>query len=245
MMRNGDLGMPPAAIIGPLTADPSPAGELQRLRVVIADPDPLARRVVRDELQAHRRFIVSAEARDGVEAIELVRHYRPELLLMEDALPRMDGVAVARALSVSTPQVKIVVFAVMSDTQLRALRAGACGFLPKHHGVAAVARALEAVAHGEAAIPRDLTMRLIERLRQIPEAGNGVRPIRSNLTPREWEVLDFLVQDETTASIARSLNLTEDTVYSHVKNVMRKLGVRTRREAVEAAARLVETATSS
>lgn len=220
--------------------------ETQRLRVVIADPDPLARRVVRDELQSNRRFIVSAEARDGVEAIELVRHYRPELLLMEEALPRMDGVAVARALAESTPQVRIVVFAVAADTetQLRALRAGACGFLPKNIGVAAVARALEAVAHGEAAIPRDLTMRLIERLRQIPEAGNGVRPIKSNLTPREWEVLDFLVQDESTASIARELNLTEDTVYSHVKNVMRKLGVRTRREAVEAAARLVETATT-
>jgi DNA-binding NarL/FixJ family response regulator len=231
---------------GLATAEPSDAPELRRLRVVIADPDPLARRVVRNELQGHRRFVVSAEARDGVEAIELVRHYRPELLLMEEALPRMDGVAVARALSESTPGVRIVVFAVRSDTetQLRALRAGASGFLPKNIGVGAVARALEAVSHGEAAIPRDLTMRLIERLRQIPEAGNGVRPIKSNLTPREWEVLDFLVQDESTAGIARALNLTEDTVYSHVKNVMRKLGVRTRREAVEAAARLVETATS-
>jgi DNA-binding NarL/FixJ family response regulator len=226
----------------PSSGEPTSLAEGARLRVVVADADPLARRVVREELQARPEFIVTAEAADGIEALELTTHYRPELLITEVMLPRLDGIELVRRLVQQAPEVRALVFAVASDpaVELRAVRAGARGFLSKDVGVPAVAQALHGLMRGEAAISRALTMRLIERLRQFPEAGTGIRPVKSNLTDREWEVLDLLVAGLTTSEIADALFLTEDTIYSHIKNLMRKLEVRTRQEAIEVATRLIE-----
>jgi NarL family two-component system response regulator LiaR len=214
-----------------------PSHEARRLRVVIADPDPLARRAVRDELQRLPRFVVAAEATDGVEAHELCRHYRPELLIVEATLPRIDGIDLTRRLSVEVPGIQVLMFSVARDPELemRAVRAGASGFLRKDAGIAPLGASLMAIARGEAAVSRALTMRMIERLRRIPEAGTGFRPVRSSLTSREWEVLDLLVTGISTREIATALHLTPDTVHSHTTHIMRKLDVRSREEAVAAA----------
>jgi NarL family two-component system response regulator LiaR len=94
------------------------------------------------------------------------------------------------------------------------------------------------VVRGESAFSRKVTMRLIERLRNFPEGGTGIRPVRSSLTEREWEILDFFCQGKDTKQIAEALVLSEDTVYTHSKNVLRKLNVHSRQEAVEAARRM-------
>jgi NarL family two-component system response regulator LiaR len=117
------------------------------------------------------------------------------------------------------------------DDALRSLRAGAAGYLSKDLDLASLPRAIVAAVRGEAAISRALAMRLVEDLRRQGRAGAGLRPVRSPLTAREWEILDHLCAGRTTEEIARGLVLATDTVRTHIKHVYRKLGVHTREEA--------------
>jgi two-component system, NarL family, response regulator LiaR len=212
----------------------------ERLRLIVADPDPLARRVIRDSLRASSHFVVAAEARDGTEVVELATHYKPELVLMEIRLPCIDGIEACRRIVTKAPQVSVVMFSVDQDrdVEMQALRAGASGFLCKDASIESIVRALRAVAKGEAAISRHLTMRLIEMMRRTSENGIGLRPVKSPLTSREWEVLDLMCMGAATREMADALFLSEDTVYSHSKSILRKLGVHSRAEAVIAAERL-------
>jgi DNA-binding NarL/FixJ family response regulator len=217
-----------------------PKLKLDTVHVVIADSDPLARRVIRDALQDRTGFVIPGEASSGDEAVELTVHYRPDVTLMEASLPGFDGLAATRLIRREAPEVRVLIFSRddREDVQLQALQAGASGFVSKNVPVETVSRVVESVVRGEAAISRKVTMRLIERLRHLPEGGTGMRPVHSLLTAREWEVLDLLCQRKSTREIAESLVLSEETIYSHSKNLLRKLKVHSREEAIEAAERL-------
>lgn len=207
-----------------------------RLRVLIADDDPLARRALRDALQ-EAGCAVAADATDGQEAIELAVHYRPDVVLMDVGLPRIDGIAAMRQILEQAPEVRVVMLSRTNDEDsgLLALGAGASGYLSKDIDLTSLPRAMRGVIEGEAAVSRALTMRLIERLRTLPRETRGMRPVKSPLTPREWEVLDMMTAGCSTHEIADELVLSPETVYSHIKNLLRKLGVHSRAEAIELA----------
>ena len=210
------------------------------VHVIIGDPDPITRRVIRYALHNQEGFVIPAEGSSAREIVELSLHYRPDVTLMEASLPGLDGLTAARRIRDEAPEVRVVIFSQhdAEETQLEALRAGACGFLSKNVPLDTVARVLRGVVSGESAFSRKVTMRLIERLRELPEAGIGMRPVHSPLTEREWEILDFFCQGKDTRQIAETLVLSEETIHSHSKNVLRKLKVHSRQEAVELAERL-------
>jgi DNA-binding NarL/FixJ family response regulator len=154
----------------------------------------------------------------------------------------MDGVEATRVIHDRSPDTCIVLLASSPDDSLglRALRAGAVGYLSKDVEPDVLPRVLRGAIEGEAAISRRLAMTLIESYRRAPRGGSGFRPVRSALTDREWEVLDLLASGARTEEIAQTLVLSTETVRSHLKNLYRKLEVRSRQEATEAAQRLRE-----
>jgi len=210
------------------------------LRTIVADDDPLVRRLIRDTLQ-RADITVIAEASTGREAVELALFYRPDIVVMDYMMPEMDGLEATRRIYEHEPSIRIVLLTGAGDEEIgmRALRAGASGYLSKEVELEALPRALRGALGGEAAISRKLAMQLIERYRSsAPSNGAGLRPVRSRLTAREWEVLDLLAAGGTTDEIARNLVLSTETVRSHLKNLYRKLEVNSREEAVRAASTL-------
>jgi DNA-binding NarL/FixJ family response regulator len=179
-------------------------------------------------------MVVIAEAHDGRQAVELVLHYKPDVVLMDMVMPGLDGLAATRKILKESPGQVIVILTSGDDDDigLASLRSGASGFLSKDVDVDVLPRALRSALEGEAAISRRLSMRLVEQLRHMPAGGRGLRPVKSPLTPREWEVVDLLEQHMTTDQMADTLVLSTETVRTHVKNILRKLGAGTRDEAV-------------
>ena len=195
--------------------------------------------MIKDGLQ-RAGIVVVAEAVDGREAVELVRFYRPDVVLMDIVMPSLDGVAATRRIVKEWPDQVIVMLTSGDDDEmaLLALRTGASGYLSKEVGIDMLPRALRSALEGEAVISRRLSMRLVEHLRSAPSGTAGLRPIKSPLTPREWEVVDLLSMGRSTDEMAEILVLSTETVRSHVKHILRKLGVSSREEAVAAVERM-------
>lgn len=209
-------------------------------RVLIADQDGLARRMMEDVLRDAAGVGDITRARDAREALELARRHRPTVLLIDIALPPAGGVELIREVLAVLPRACVVTVSAAADQDelvLAALRAGAIGHIDKDiepdQFVALVTRA----AAGEAIVPRRLMTPLLERWRREMPAG-GWRPMRSTLTTREWQIVDLLGDGASTEQITERLVLSPTTVYSHINRLLHKLGVHSRRDAVAAARRL-------
>jgi NarL family two-component system response regulator LiaR len=203
---------------------------------VVVDDDVGLRGELRAALQ-DAGLTVIAEADNGRDAIDLAAHFRPDVMIMDIVMANVDGLSATRQIVARVPSVRILLLTASDDVDLGmvGLRAGAAGHQVKGVPVAQIVASVAAMAAGEPVVGPELTWRLIESLRALPVGGQGVRPVRSKLTPREWEVLDLLCAGLTVDQIADELVLARDTVRTHVKRLLRKLGAHSQAEAISIA----------
>lgn len=204
-------------------------------RILIVDDHPLTREALSSLLSSHGFEVVGA-AQDGVGAIEAAGRLRPDLVLLDLSMPGMDGLQALPKLRDAAPECEVVVLTA-SGTEtnlLAAIRGGAAGYLLKSEPPERIAAFLDGVANGEAALSGSVARRLLEQVRTGNGRGSGVPDeIGSVLSAREVEVLLLLDEHLGTEEIAKRLFISEHTVRSHVKSLLRKLGVSSRREALE------------
>ena len=205
------------------------------IRVLIADDHPLTREALAGLLTANG-FEVVAQASGGVEAIARAGELRPDVVVLDLTMPDMDGLTALPKLREASPDSSVVVLTAAEDDTnlLTAIRLGAAGYLLKSEPPERIVEFLRGVAHGEAALSGAVARRLLEQVRD-GSLQHGVVPesIAERLSARELEVLLLLDQHLGTDEIAQRLFISEHTVRSHVKNLLAKLGVSSRREALD------------
>jgi two-component system, NarL family, response regulator DegU len=204
-------------------------------RILIVDDHPLTRDALGSLLEQHG-FDVVGQASDGAEAIAMASRLRPDLVLLDLTMPGMDGLSALPTIREASPESEVVVLTASGTEEnlLAAIRAGAAGYLLKSEPPERIADFLRGVAGGEAALSGSVARSLLERVRIGGRMGGGVPDeIGARLSAREVEVLLLLDEHLTTDEIAQRLYISEHTVRSHVKSLLRKLGVSSRREALE------------
>jgi two-component system NarL family response regulator len=207
-------------------------------RTLVVDDHPLTRAALVGLLEQHE-FPVVAEAGGGEEAIERARELQPDIVLLDLSMPGMSGLEALPRLRAASPGSEVVVLTA-SDTEqnlLAAIRAGAAGYLLKTESPERIVGFLAGVSNGEAALSGEVARRLLDRVRDGGRLDSGVpESIAEELSAREVEVLLLLDERLGTDEIANRLFISEHTVRSHVKSLLRKLGVSSRREALDALA---------
>jgi DNA-binding NarL/FixJ family response regulator len=209
---------------------------MDEIRLLIADDQPLVRTGLRSLFDSSRDIKVIAEAANGVQAVAAAGRLRPNVVLMDINMPRMDGVSATMEIRKcdSEYRTKIVILTMYDQDEnvFSALRAGASGFILKDSPTEKLLDAVRAAATGNALLSPSINRRLIEEFARRPPPGTSAKPQLSRLTDRERDVFNLLVRGYRNDDIARSLVLGESTVKSHVQHLYQKLGVRDRVQVV-------------
>jgi DNA-binding NarL/FixJ family response regulator len=208
-----------------------------KIRVILADDHPAVRAGIRQFIEHDPAIEVVAEANDGAQALELIRRYRPDVVILDLQMPNVSGLDLIARARVEYPAVNLIVLTAYDDAPyiFAALRAGAKGYLLKTAGPEELGRAIRCVHGGGSALDPCVANRVVESLGQSAAPGAS-DPDR--LSPRELEVLRLAAQGLTNRAIGYELKISERTVHSHLINIFDKLDVGTRTEAALKAVRL-------
>ncbi len=200
-----------------------------KIRVVIADDHAVVREGLRSFLGIQNDIEVVAEASDGEEAVRQVEVNAPDVVVMDLVMPRLEGIEAIRRIRTASPNVKIIVLTSFADDEkmLAAVKAGATGYLLKDAKPQELGDAIRAANRGEALVHPAGAARLMQEV----AARNKPSPADS-LTARELEVLRLVARGLPNKQIARELEIAEKTIKTHVSNILRKLDIRDRTQAV-------------
>ena len=203
-----------------------------KIRILIADDHAIFRDGLKKLLESEPDFTVVGEAGDGAEAIKLAQKLKPDLLLLDLAMPRMPGMVALRELTTASVPVRTIVLAaaVGKEQIVEALQLGARGVVLKESATQQLLKSLRAVMAGEYWVGRESVSDLVQYLRVASGVASAPQKKHFGLTPRELEIVGTIVAGYTNKDIAQKFAISEDTVKHHLTNIFDKLGVSTRLE---------------
>lgn len=210
---------------------------MKKTRVLLADDHALFRDGLSGIISAQSDMLVVGEASDGLEAFVKAQELKPELILMDVQMPGMDGIEAVRQIKQVLPDTIIVMLTVRGDDNMLfdALRYGAQGYLLKEIRSQELLEMLRGAFRGEVALSPSLAGRVLSEFRRLSKGGLPEKEDETGLTEREQQVLFQASKGATDKEIAAALNISLNTVKTHIRNILSKLHVRTRREAARAA----------
>jgi DNA-binding NarL/FixJ family response regulator len=206
---------------------------MKTIRVLIADDHPFFRHGVATYLKTVLDIEIIAEAGTGEEAIRLASGLKPDVILMDIRMPGMNGIEAAKKIKSQNPETSILIFTMFKDDQsvFTAMRVGASGYILKDAGKDEIVRAIRTAAAGEAIFSSDIAAKMIHYFASArPAASEQLFP---DLTSREREVLYLMADGATNKEISEHLQISNKTVSNYVTNILNKLQVSSREEAIE------------
>ncbi len=207
----------------------------ERLRVLIADDHQLFRRGLRMVLDDEDDIEVVAEAGDGRETVELTREHAPDVVVLDVRMPVLSGIEAAREIRAEQPGTRILVLTISDeeDDLYEAIKAGANGYLLKEISIDEIGDAVRQIHAGQSLITPSMASKLLEEFAALVRRDEQPPEVPApRLTPREMEVLEHIAKGMNNRDIANALFISENTVKNHVRNILEKLHLRSRMEAV-------------
>jgi two-component system NarL family response regulator len=207
--------------------------EAEAVRVLIADDHALFRRAIRAVLDDEQDIEVVAEAGDGDEAVLLAAEHAPDVVLLDVNMPKRSGIDAAREIKAQLPSTQVVMFTVSDDEAdlFEAIKAGASGYLLKEVDPSEVASAVRQIHAGQSLLSPAVASKLVSEFATMAKRSDE-RAMRPKLTDRELEVLGLASDGLTNRQIGRRLHISENTVKNHMRNILEKLHLHSRMEAV-------------
>jgi DNA-binding NarL/FixJ family response regulator len=204
----------------------------QGFRILIADDHPIFRDGLKRLLESEGGFKVVGEACDGIEAVKMVRQLKPDVMLLDLAMPGCSGLEALRDMIADTTSVRVILLTAAAEKEqiVEALQLGARGVVLKDSATQILLKSIRAVMNGEYWVGRESVSNLVQYLRGLVGSSNTARQRRYGLTPRELEIVSAVVAGYANKEIAEHFKISEDTVKHHLSNIFDKVGVSTRLE---------------